>query len=177
MVARPRSRARARSRRRSVLIRRSVARSSAGRQVAAPGRDRARLQRRADQPDRRVGVLAAIRSARLGQSSSCFDASNAAPPKADEPCGTGCSSTATSRPWTAGRAIRSARSTNGAIGIADGADRARRQADRTGRLPREGGRAAAAAPGSRRAWSIATRISSSAATARARCDAPRRRDL
>ena len=88
-----------------------------GREVAAARRHRARLHRRAEQGDRRVRIVG--RAGRRSISSSSF-AHTRARPLEGEPCGTACSSTATSPPWTRPSTAPFGAIENGAIGIQDG---------------------------------------------------------
>ena len=133
--------ARARSRHRSGRSA-SASRAAAPAQVARARRHRTRGQRRAEQPDRRVAVGAStIRSERLGQPAHRFDASSRARLRR-RPCGTGCSSTATSRRWRRAPGNPLGRDREWRDRHRRRQDRPRRQAHRACRLPRQGGRRA-----------------------------------
>ena len=103
-IARPASTARGRSRRRSGRCAAASARSSAGARSQRARRHRSGRQRRAEQPDRRVGVVDR-RSDRQGSASPLMALTLASRARLrPAACGTACSSTATSRPWSRRRA-------------------------------------------------------------------------
>ena len=170
------SQVRGRSRRRSGRSASGSARSSSGARSHAPGVTDPAASGAPTSPTGALGVSADEQVGKVGPAAHRFDPSSRARLRR-RACGTACSSTATSRRWSRCRAIRSGIIDNGAIGIAGRQDRPRRQAHRTGRLPRQGGRRARRRLGHAGPDRLPHPSRVRRHPRRRACDAPRRRDL
>ena len=145
------------------------------RQVATARRHRSRRKRRADQPDRRCRLVDRREARRDWASRSFFDPSSRARLRAN-PCGTACSSTAMSRPWSR-RRQSARRPRTAAIGITGRPHRPRRQAHRARRIPRQGSGSARRRLGHAGPRRLPHASGFRRHPRRRACDAPRRRDL